>query len=87
MSEEHQATTQAKTLIDVNNGDGISDAGYETDGVGTASTSLASSVKDYVFENGRRYYRFYERSYNFPNDDLEQDKENLAYALIVSFCH
>ena len=87
LSEEQQAAPQAETSIDVDNGDGMSDAGYETDSIGTASSSLASSVRDYVFENGRRYHRFHEGSYNFPNDDSEQDREDLAHALIASFCH
>jgi hypothetical protein len=87
LSEEQQAAPQAETSIDVDNGDGISDAGYETDSIGTASLSLVSSVRDYIFENGRRYYRFYEGSYNFPNNDSEQDREDLAHALIASFCH
>ena len=39
-----------------------------------------------MFENGRRYHWFYKGSYNFPNNDLEQDRENIAYALITSFC-
>jgi hypothetical protein len=87
LSEEQQAAPQAKTSIDVNNGDSMSDAGYEIDNVNTASTSLASSVRDYVFENGRRYHRFHEGSYNFPNDDLKQDREDLAHALIANFYH
>ncbi|KAF4624319.1 hypothetical protein G7Y89_g13853 [Cudoniella acicularis] len=57
LSEEQQAALQAETSIDVDDSDGMSDVGYETDSVGTASTSLASSVGDYVIENGRRYHR------------------------------
>ena len=70
-SDEQQAAPQAETSIDVNNGDSMSDAGYETDSVSTASLSLASSIRDYVFKNSRRYHRFHEGSYNFPNNDLE----------------
>lgn len=64
----------------------MSDAGYETDSVGTASTSLASSVRDYTFENGRRYHKFREGSYNFPNDDSEQEREDITHAVIVNLC-
>jgi hypothetical protein len=49
----------------------MSDTGYETDSISIALLSLVSSVRDYVFENSRRYYRFYEGSYNFLNNDLE----------------
>ncbi|CZR69130.1 uncharacterized protein PAC_19030 [Phialocephala subalpina] len=87
LSEEQQAAQPVETSIDIDNGVGISDAGYETDSVRTASTSLASSVRDYVFENGRRYHKFREGSYNFPNDESEQDREDMTHALVTSFCH
>jgi hypothetical protein len=47
------------------------DAGYESDRNMSASTSLAESMRDYIYENGRRYHRFREGRYNFPNDDVE----------------
>ncbi|CZR66026.1 related to methyltransferase [Phialocephala subalpina] len=87
LSEEQQAAQPAETSTDIDNGVGISDTGYETDSVGTAATSLASSVRDYVFENGRRYHKFREGSYNFPNDEPEQDREDMTHALVTSFCH
>jgi len=57
--------------IVVDSDDVASDAGYQTDTDISASTSLAESMRDYVFENGRRYHRFREGRYNFPNDDVE----------------
>jgi hypothetical protein len=87
LSEEQQAAQPVETSIDIDSGVGISDTGYETDSVGTASTSLASSVRDYVFENSRRYHKFREGSYNFPNNESEQDREDMTYALVTSFCH
>jgi len=60
--EDEQAAQLAETSAGVDGGAGMSDAGYETDSIDTISTSLASSVKDYVFENGRRYHRFHEGS-------------------------
>lgn len=47
------------------------DAGYASDRATSASTSLAESMRDYIYENGRRYHRFREGRYNFPNDDVE----------------
>jgi hypothetical protein len=52
-------------------GDELTDAGYESDRRTSASTSLADSMRDYIYENGRRYHRFREGRYNFPNDDVE----------------
>ena len=71
--EERAAVEQAAEdgNIIIDHDDMASDAGYESDANTTCSTSLAESIRDYVFENGRRYHRFREGRYNFPNDDVE----------------
>jgi len=70
--EEQAAVQQAEDgSIVVDSDDLATDDGYGTDNNTTASTSLAESVRDYIFENGRRYHRFREGRYNFPNDDVE----------------
>lgn len=63
-----------------------SDPGYESDRASFASTSLSSSVRDYLFENGRRYHRFREGRYNFPNDEAEQDREDMKHACVKMLC-
>lgn len=63
-----------------------SDPGYESDGASLASTSLSSSVRDYLYENGRRYHRFREGRYNFPNDEPEQDREDMKHACVKMLC-
>ncbi|KAK1984766.1 TAM domain methyltransferase [Colletotrichum cereale] len=62
--------------------------GYEsgTDRSSNASTSLASSVRDYNWENRRRYHKFREGQYALPNDELEQDREDMKHALVVNIC-
>ncbi|KAH9203451.1 S-adenosyl-L-methionine-dependent methyltransferase [Leptodontidium sp. 2 PMI_412] len=86
LSEEEQAVQQTETSTDADSDVGMSDAGYETDSIGTASTSLASSARAYALENGRRYHKFREGSYHFPNDDSEQDKEDMTHAMMVNLC-
>lgn len=84
-----EAAAQAESAIDVDsagNTDLESDAGYDTDSTGSASTSLSSGVRDYAFENGRRYHKFREGTYNFPNDDSEQDREDMKHAMMVNLC-
>lgn len=56
------------------------------DGLSSASTSLSDSVRDYNFENNRRYHKFREGSYHFPNDEPEQTREDMKHAMIVSLC-
>ncbi|PVH79731.1 S-adenosyl-L-methionine-dependent methyltransferase [Cadophora sp. DSE1049] len=41
---------------------------------------------DYAFENGRRYPKFHDGSYNFPNDDPEQEREDMTHAMMVNTC-
>lgn len=58
--------------------------GYETDDAGsTGSTSMSSSVRDYVFENNRRYHSYKEGRYLLPNDDREQEREDMKHAMIL----
>ncbi|XDG07668.1 hypothetical protein ABKA04_007283 [Annulohypoxylon sp. FPYF3050] len=62
------------------------DAGYESDSATTASTSVSSSIWDFSFENGRRYHKFREGRYNFPNDDVEQEREDMKHAMVKMLC-
>lgn len=66
--------------------DDMSDGGYESDGFSSASTSAESSVRDYMYENGRRYHAFREGHYNFPNDDVEQEREDMKHAMMKLLC-
>ncbi|KAL1966262.1 hypothetical protein VTN77DRAFT_4615 [Rasamsonia byssochlamydoides] len=43
------------------------------------TTSLASSVKNYVYENGRRYHSYHHGEYILPNDEDEQDRLDLSH--------
>lgn len=74
---------QATTTIVAD--EGIDD-GYHTDSSSVDSTSLSSSVRDYAFENGRRYHKFREGRYAFPNDDREQEREDMKHAMVVNLC-
>ena len=62
------------------------DEGYQTDGQSSATTSISSSVRDYIFENNRRYHKFQEGRYLLPNDDEEQQREDMKHALVLHLC-
>lgn len=66
--------------------DDFSDAGYETDDASRTSSSITSGVRDYAFENGRRYHKFREGQYQFPNDEPEQAREDMKHAMILNLC-
>ncbi|OIW31213.1 S-adenosyl-L-methionine-dependent methyltransferase [Coniochaeta ligniaria NRRL 30616] len=86
--EDEEAVAQAEEggSIVVDSDDVGTDAGYESDRRTSASTSMASSVRDYAFENGRRYHKFREGRYNFPNDDVEQEREDMKHAMVKMLC-
>lgn len=92
--ENSAAVEQAQDTIDIDSGADAhsissasdSESGYGTDTLGSSSTSLSSSVRNYAFENGRRYHRFREGAYNFPNDDTEQEREDMKHAMVVNLC-
>lgn len=60
------------------------DEGYTESIAGSnATTSLSSSVRDYTFENNRRYHKFHEGKYHFPNDEPEQAREDMRHCMMV----
>ncbi|KAI0379113.1 S-adenosyl-L-methionine-dependent methyltransferase [Hypomontagnella monticulosa] len=64
----------------------ITDDGYDSDTATAASTSVTSSIWDFAFENGRRYHKFREGRYNFPNDDVEQEREDMKHTMVKMLC-
>ncbi|KAF4462215.1 methyltransferase [Fusarium albosuccineum] len=86
-----QALTQAEDNIiadsdEFSTAGDTSDGGYESDSVSSASTSVGSSVRNYMYENGRRYHKFREGTYNFPNEDVEQEREDMKHAMVKLLC-
>ncbi|OBT73167.1 hypothetical protein VF21_07931 [Pseudogymnoascus sp. 05NY08] len=45
----------------------------------SSTTSLASSVFNYTYENGRRYHAYHNGEYPMPNDAKEQDRLDLKH--------
>lgn len=83
-----EALSQAEDSIAAESLDDVeSDGGYGSDGLTSASMSAESSVRDYLYENGRRYHRFREGSYSFPNDDVEQEREDMKHAMVKLLCN
>lgn len=81
-----EASIIAESFESPHHADDATDGGYESDSFSSASTSAESSVRDYMYENGRRYHRFREGTYNFPNDDVEQEREDMKHAMVKLLC-
>ncbi|KAL1968829.1 hypothetical protein VTN77DRAFT_1190 [Rasamsonia byssochlamydoides] len=53
--------------------------------IGDASytSSISESVRNYKYENGRRYHAFKEGEHLLPNDECEQDRMDLAHHIYL----
>ncbi|KAI5777239.1 S-adenosyl-L-methionine-dependent methyltransferase [Geopyxis carbonaria] len=82
MAQERSTTTANFTVetapIEVED----SDSQYG-ESLASDTTSISSSVVDYVYENGRRYHRFQEGKYFLPNDEQEQDRLDLFHHVLL----
>jgi SAM-dependent methyltransferase len=58
-----------------------SDSAFESQS--TASTSLASTILNYEYSNGRRYHGYRSGTYILPNDEQEQDRLDLLHHIFL----
>jgi SAM-dependent methyltransferase len=56
----------------------VFDEDYHSD-TSSHTASLLLDVKDYCYENGRRYHSYREGHYVLPNDEPEQDRQDLLH--------
>lgn len=70
----------------LDNPDHDGDDGYESEGVSDATTSVSSSIRDFTWENNRRYHKYKEGRYSFPNDEPEQEREDMRHAMVLHLC-
>lgn len=81
-SQSPNAVVEAQDETD-DSGDGYQSASERES---NASTTLASTIRDFNFENKRRYHKFKEGRYAFPNDDAEQEREDMKHSMVVTLC-
>lgn len=89
-AEDAAAAEQVSTgaiIADVIDDASMTDAGYESDAPTATSTSVTPSIWDHAFENGRRYHKFREGAYHFPNDDVEQEREDMKHSMVKMLCN
>ncbi len=49
--------------------------------------SMSSSVKAHVYEGGLRYHAFRDGKYAFPNDEVEQNRDDMKHTMSLMICH
>ncbi|OJJ65008.1 hypothetical protein ASPSYDRAFT_54382 [Aspergillus sydowii CBS 593.65] len=57
------------------------DSLFDAESVANSSLSFASTVRDYYYENGRRYHAYRYGQYPMPNDEEEQDRLAITHHL------
>ena len=48
--------------------------------------SMTSSVRQHVYEGGLRYHAFRDGRYAFPNDEVEQNRDDMKHTMTVMLC-
>jgi len=66
--------------------DNDTDPGYGTDGSSSYTASITSSIKQHVYEGGLRYHAFRDGKYAFPNDEIEQNRDDMKHAMTLLLC-
>ncbi|CAI7673018.1 hypothetical protein PCG10_006267 [Penicillium crustosum] len=72
-----QPNLNERIQVDTSDDDSL----FEIQTLSGSNLSFASSVRDYSYENGRRYHAYRNGQYPFPNDQEEQDRLALTHHL------
>lgn len=48
--------------------------------------SMTSSVRDHVYEGGIRYHAYRSGKYAFPNDEVEQNRDDMKHTMTLMLC-
>ena len=68
---------------DIDDVDDVDDDVMSCRTITTTFTSVASSIWLHDYKYGRRYHHYYSGSYNFPNDNSEQERLDIIHHICV----
>ncbi|KXT03448.1 hypothetical protein AC578_1636 [Pseudocercospora eumusae] len=77
------AGQQQQNVVEVLDRDSGSDSAYTDDDYRSYASTLTSSVENYQWIGGRRFHAYREGTYNFPNDEEEQDRLDLFHGIFT----
>lgn len=69
-------------IFNIEKGQGPDDGEEYSDG----TESLTSSIRQHIVDGGLRYHAYHAGQYAFPNDDLEQYRDDLKHDLTLHLC-
>ena len=64
---------------------GNSPFAFDTD-MSKYPSSMTSSVRAHVYEGGLRYHAFRDGRYAFPNDEIEQNRDDMKHTMTLMLC-
>ncbi|PMD30003.1 S-adenosyl-L-methionine-dependent methyltransferase [Hyaloscypha variabilis F] len=76
-----ETTQTAGQHVDVDQGDDDNDSALGDGDAYSATTSLASNIRNHTYENGRRYHSYQVGVYFAPNDEAENDRLDMHHHL------
>ena len=47
---------------------------------------MTSSVREHVYEGGLRYHAYRAGKYAFPNDEVEQNRDDMKHSMTLMLC-
>jgi hypothetical protein len=50
------------------------------------TASLTESIRDHIYEGGLRYHAYHAGKYPFPNDSVEQERDDMKHTVTISIC-
>lgn len=80
--DQEQPQIDADSILSVSTDEDV----FDTLSLSADSISMSDEVRDYVYENSRRYHKYQEGRYHFPNDDAEQEREDMQHAMFMLLC-
>jgi hypothetical protein len=79
-----EATSQAANVITAD--PTVRPTGKDSGYSDSETTDVLPSIRDHVFELGRRWHRYRAGAYPFPNDAAEQEREQVKHLATVTLC-
>ena len=73
---------EAAIIREIEDGVVYKDSGYDQDD----TRSLSSSIRQHIIDGGLRYHAYHAGRYAFPNDELEQYRDDLKHNLTLHLC-
>ena len=47
---------------------------------------MTESIREHVFEGGIRYHAYKSGKYAFPNDEIEQNRDDMKHSMCLMLC-